>query len=149
MRFTPLHIAFVVVFFVMGLPYWRIPYSSASLPNSLWSPAMLVVLAAPVAVLVLSKNTFARTSGVIGLAVPAMVMARVVVEAFQNPTTHKPLAVRVGHRVGSRPCGGFCRIAGRPGDRQTAQGRCRPRRRLSAATLRPTPRQSFERALKT
>jgi membrane-associated protease RseP (regulator of RpoE activity) len=88
MRSTPLHIAFVVVFFVMGLPYWRIPYSSASLPNSLWGPAMLVVLAAPVAVLVLSNNTFARTSGVIGLAVPAMVMARVVVEAFQNPTTH-------------------------------------------------------------
>jgi membrane-associated protease RseP (regulator of RpoE activity) len=88
MRSTSLHVAFVVVFFVMGLPYWRIPYSSASLPNSLWGPAMLVVLAAPVAVLVLSNNTFARTSGVIGLAVPAMVMARVVVEAFQNPTTH-------------------------------------------------------------
>jgi hypothetical protein len=102
MRFTPLHIAFVVVFFVMGLPYWRIPYSSASLPNSLWSPAMLVVLAAPVAVLVLSKNTFARTSGVIGLAVPAMVMARVVVEAFQNPTTHNlwPFELVIASAVG-------------------------------------------------
>jgi hypothetical protein len=102
MRSTPLHIAFVVVFFVMGLPYWRIPYSSASLPNSLWGPAMLVVLAAPVAVLVLSKNTFARTSGVIGLAVPAMVMARVVVEAFQNPTTHNlwPFELVIASAVG-------------------------------------------------
>jgi hypothetical protein len=102
MRSTPLHIAFVVVFFVMGLPYWRIPYSSASLPNSLWGPAMLVMLAAPVAVLVLSKNTFARTSGVIGLAVPAMVMARVVVEAFQNPTTHNlwPFELVIASAVG-------------------------------------------------
>jgi hypothetical protein len=102
MRSTPLHIAFVVVFFVMGLPYWRIPYSSASLPNSLWGPAMLVLLAAPVAVLVLSKNTFARTSGVIGLAVPAMVMARVVVETFQNPTTHNlwPFELVIASAVG-------------------------------------------------
>jgi hypothetical protein len=102
MRSTPLHIAFVVVFFVMGLPYWRIPYSSASLPNSLWGPAMLVVLAAPVAVLVLSKNTFARTSGVIGLAVPAMVMARVVVETFQNPTRHNlwPFELVIASAVG-------------------------------------------------
>jgi hypothetical protein len=102
MRSTPLHIAFVVVFFVMGLPYWRIPYSSASLPNSLWGPAMLVLLAAPVAVLVLSKNTFARTSGVIGLAVPAMVMARVVVETFRNPTTHNlwPFELVIASAVG-------------------------------------------------
>lgn len=102
MRFTPLHIAFVAVFFLVGLPYWRIPYASASLPNSLWGPALLVVLAAPVAVLLLSKNTFARTAGVIGLAVPALVMARVLVETFQDPTSHNlwPFELVIASAVG-------------------------------------------------
>jgi len=38
-----LGIAFVVAFLAEGVPYWRIPYSQASLPSSLYRPGLVVV----------------------------------------------------------------------------------------------------------
>ena len=80
--------AFAAVFFSTGIPYWRIPYAKLSLPDSLYGPFLTAVLVAPIVVRLFSRASFLKTSAVIGLAVPAMVMARVMVDAFRDSSSH-------------------------------------------------------------
>ena len=94
--------AFVVAFFATGIPYWQIPYSKASLPNSLYGLGLAVVCVASFTVRLLWKASFAQATLVVGLAVPAMVMARVIVETSQDPTSHNlwPLELIIASAVG-------------------------------------------------
>ena len=83
-----LAVAFMSAFLAVGVPYWQIPYAQVSLPGTLvgWS---LVIVAAVAAVMRLGcRASFVRALFGAGLAVPAAVMARVIVEASQDPTSH-------------------------------------------------------------
>jgi hypothetical protein len=94
--------AFVVAFFVTGIPYWQIPYSQASLPNSLYNLSLVVVCAASLTLRLLSKVSFRQAILAAGLAVPAMIMARVIVETSQDPTSHNlwPFEIVIASAVG-------------------------------------------------
>ncbi|MDA8125751.1 MAG: hypothetical protein M0009_11250 [Deltaproteobacteria bacterium] len=94
--------AFVLVFFAMGIPYWQIPYAKASLPDSLYGPSLGLLLAAAVIVRLFSDASFRKTAVVIGSAVPASVMARVVVETALDPTSHNlwPFEMIIASAVG-------------------------------------------------
>jgi hypothetical protein len=94
--------AFVVVFFATGIPYWQIPYSQASLPNSLYGVGLAVVFAGSAAVRLACDASFKRTVYVTGSAVPAMVLTRVVVETFKDPTSHNlwPFEIIIASGVG-------------------------------------------------
>lgn len=115
--------AFVLVFFAMGIPYWQIPYAKASLPDSLYGPLMATVVVAALVVRLLSNATFLKTWLVVGLAVPAMVMARVIVEVVKDSTSHNlwPFEIVIAAAVGlmlsmvGALCGGVVRrvLAGR------------------------------------
>ena len=95
-------VAFFVTFFAVGIPYWQIPYSKASLPSSLYGFGLLVVLLVSAALRLSSKASFTHAFAVVGLAVPAMVMARVAVETFQDPTSHNlwPFEIIIASGVG-------------------------------------------------
>jgi hypothetical protein len=92
--------AFFVVFFAVGVPYWRIPYSQASLPNSLYGWGLVVILV--LAAVLRFKASFVRTFITVGLAVPAMVLARVVAETSRDPTSHNlwPFEIIIAAGVG-------------------------------------------------
>lgn len=79
---------FTLAFFTVGVPFWMIPYSKANLPDGLYGPGLVVVLAAAVVARAYSGKSFMRSVLVMGSAVPAAVMARVIVEVAQRPTSH-------------------------------------------------------------
>jgi hypothetical protein len=95
-------VGFVVPFLVLGALYWPIAYSEVELPSSL--PAFgLVVLA--VSAMVLRGGTatpFWAAWLFPAAAVPAVVMARVVVETSSDPTSHNlwPFEVVIAVVVG-------------------------------------------------
>ena len=92
--------SFFVVFFAVGVPYWRMPYSHASLPNSLdgWSLVVILVLAA----VLRFKDAFRQAYVAVGLAVPVTVLARVVAETARDPTSHNlwPFEIIIAAGVG-------------------------------------------------
>jgi hypothetical protein len=80
--------AFVIGFFAVGLPYWQVPYSKVSLPSTLYGLGLLAVGILAAAVRLLSDARLGTVILVIGAAVPAAVLVRVVVETANNPTSH-------------------------------------------------------------
>src|SRR5688572_18357240 len=83
-----LQIAFWASFLAMGVPYWLVPYGQLNLPDALLHPGLMVVAFAALCVRASGAAPFSRTLNTVGLAVPAAVMARVVVDAFRDPTSH-------------------------------------------------------------
>lgn len=94
--------AFAVSFLAVGLPYWLIPYKSVNLPDALMAPGLLVVCAAALLLRGFRAAPFWRTTGMVGSAVPAAVMARVLVEGLLDPTSHNlwPLEVIIAAVLG-------------------------------------------------
>lgn len=80
--------AFLVSFLAVGLPYWAVPYSRANLPNTLMTPGLIVVGVTALLLRSLRIASLKRSALVIGSSVPGAVMARVVVEALRDPTSH-------------------------------------------------------------
>ena len=98
-------IAFLAAFVAVGLPYWLIPYHQVNLPNALLTAGVVVV---PLAALVLRLFGAARTwlaMAIAGAAVPAAVMARVLVDCVRDPTAHNlwPFELVIACFVGFGP----------------------------------------------
>ncbi len=86
---------FVLGFLVVGLPFWLIPYSSVTVPNSFFGlgAATVFVLAAFLGF----RVGFWKGLLVAGAVMPSVLMCRVVVEALIEPTRHNlwPLALMI------------------------------------------------------
>lgn len=104
-----LGIAFVVSFFVVGIPYWQIPYSKVSLPSTLYGMELLVVALAAASTRIFGRAHFIASAVVAGVAVPTAVLARVFVETSVDPTSHNlwPFELIIALMVGL-----FCSLAG-------------------------------------
>ena len=83
-----LAIAFVVGLLAVSVPYWEVPYSKVSLPDTLISPTLLVVVLAAAVARAVGKCHFVSTLIVAGAAVPSAVMGRVLIDTLQDPTSH-------------------------------------------------------------
>ena len=94
---------FVLGFFAVGLPYWLMPYNRINLPDAVIGFGLLVVAAAAVLARLYSGKSLMRVLLVMGAAVPAAVMARVVVEGIADSTSHNlwPLEIIIAAVVGS------------------------------------------------
>ena len=92
--------SFLVGFLVVGVPYWRIPYNKAT-SAALTGGAVLIGVVALVA-RVFVEAPFSRVVLVLAAAVPAAVMARVVVDTSRDPTSHNlwPFEVVIALVVG-------------------------------------------------
>jgi hypothetical protein len=97
-----LPLGFALGFLAVGVPYWLVPYSQVDLPNALVGPGLLVVAFA--ALVVRSSRTASswRAIKVLGASVPAAVIARVIVDAVRDPTSHNlwPFEVVIAVIVG-------------------------------------------------
>lgn len=78
----------IVSFLAVGLPYWQIPYADVALPNTLVTPALVVVALAAALARAVGRSRFMVCVLAIGATIPAAVMARVVVDTATDPTSH-------------------------------------------------------------
>jgi len=81
-------IAFVLSFFAVGVPYWKIPYTKVSLPSTLYDRGFLVVGVLAAAARALGKTGFLAVTLAVGAAVPAPILARIAVDTVKDPTSH-------------------------------------------------------------
>jgi len=79
-------LVFLAGFLVVGVPYWRIPYNKAT-SASIMVGAILIGVIALIARIVVSGRLSRIVLAGAG-AVPAAVMARVVVDTMRDPTSH-------------------------------------------------------------
>jgi prolipoprotein diacylglyceryltransferase len=95
-------VANATAFVSVGVPYWGIPYAKASLPDSLYGIGLSMVFAASLVLCFTGKASFVRSFLVVGFAVPAVALARVIVEGFKDPTSHNlwPLELVIALAVG-------------------------------------------------
>ena len=80
--------AFGASFAAVGAPYWATPYAAVSLPHTLVTPALLVVVAAAAGLRWLGAASLWNAVWIAGAAVPAAVVARVAVDVAADPTSH-------------------------------------------------------------
>ena len=91
---------FLCCFLLAGLPFWQIPYSSVTVPNSFFGFGVVVVFAGAA---VLGFRLGVAKGVMVGAAVfPAVLMARVLVEGIMEPTRHNlwPLALIIAMVLG-------------------------------------------------
>lgn len=95
--------AFVVGFFVIGLPYWQVPYSKVSLPSTLYGPGLFVVGVLAAVARTFGKARFRAVVIVVGATVPAPILARIIVDTTKDPTAHNlwPFEVIIAGTIGA------------------------------------------------
>ena len=96
-------VAFLAGTVLAGLQHWRLPYRQAELPMSVMGPG-LIALALIAAVLVAARLATTRQAMIAMLAcLPAAILARVVADVWQDPTSHNlwPLEVVLAFLVGA------------------------------------------------
>jgi len=79
---------FALAFFAVGVPYWLIPYNKLNLPDALLGVELVVVFAVAALARLYSGKSFLRVAMVMGAAVPAVIMARVVVDGVLDYSAH-------------------------------------------------------------
>jgi hypothetical protein len=97
-----LAVAFAVSFFAIGIPYWQLPYSSVSLPSTLYGLGLVTLGVAAFGLSLLRITTLTRIILIVGAAAPAAVCVRVCVETAIDPTSHNlwPFEVVIALLVG-------------------------------------------------
>ena len=97
-----LSIFFLTSSLAVGIPYWAIPYSRLSLPGALMGPGLLVVFLAAFLLCACGVARFWRVTLVQAVAVPAVVFARVLIDALKDLTSHNlwPLEVVIALGMG-------------------------------------------------
>ena len=85
---TVLVASFAGSFLVVGLTYWQIPYVQVSLPDAVWGAPLIFVVVSAALPCILSATRFWLSTLIVGSSVPAAVLARVMYEAFLDPTSH-------------------------------------------------------------
>ncbi|TVQ28026.1 MAG: hypothetical protein EA370_17130 [Wenzhouxiangella sp.] len=91
---------FLCSFFLAGIPFWQIPYSQVTVPNSFFGFGVVVVFSG--AAVLAYRLGVARALLVAASVFPAILMARVLVEGFMDPTRHNlwPLALVIAMVLG-------------------------------------------------
>lgn len=92
----------VVSLLFVGVPYWSIPYSEVSLPDSLFTPFLFVVILSATISRIYTQASSRRITVVIGLSVPVVVLLRSVFDVTRNPTSHNlwPFEILIAILIG-------------------------------------------------
>lgn len=91
--------------FAVGVPYFLTAYRELNLPSALYGPGLCVLVAAAALTFVYGATTFWKNVLIIGAAIPAIIMLRVVVDTIADPTSHNlwPFEIVIGSLVAA-PC---------------------------------------------
>lgn len=80
--------AFVACAVAIGIPYFGLPYSQMSLPNALYGYGLGLVFVLALVLRATGTAGVPATAGVLAMAAPAVVMARVARDVSAYPTSH-------------------------------------------------------------
>lgn len=85
----------------MGIPYWQIPYSSVSLPDSLYDIGLLLVMASAL-VFRINGYRFLWLAVSFGCVAPAVVATRIILDMARDGSTHNlfPFEIAIAVFVG-------------------------------------------------
>jgi len=91
---------FLLSFFLVGIPFWQIPYSQLTVPHAFFGFGIVVVFSA--AAFLGFRFGFMKGLLLPGLVFPAVLMARVMVEGIMDPSRHNlwPLALIIAAVLG-------------------------------------------------
>lgn len=78
-------LAFVAAFLLIGMPFWDIPYSQVSVPNSLVAPGLIGLVALTVILAAFEVASLRRIFVIMSLCLPVVAYARVEVETGRDP----------------------------------------------------------------
>jgi hypothetical protein len=86
----------------VGLPYWTIPYQKVSLPGTFFGLPMFAVALSAFLLGWFRNAEFWKIVLVLGSAMPAAVLLRVMIETHRDPTSHNlwPLEMVIAAGVG-------------------------------------------------
>lgn len=107
---TQSRLVFLIAFLAVGIPYWVVPYKEASLPSGLYGFGLILVFAGAMWLRGRAGVSFGRSLLAAGSAVPAAVLARVIVEVVGDPTSHNlwpielVIAAGLGYAVAAVGC---------------------------------------------
>ena len=100
-KFFTLLLAFAACFLVIGIPYWQLPYSSVSLPNSLYGIGLLLMFVCTV--FFCNRGiSFLWVATILGLSAPVVVATRIIVDVARDSSTHNlfPFEIAIAVIVG-------------------------------------------------
>lgn len=100
-KFFKLLVAFAACFLMIGIPYWQLPYSSVSLPDSLYGTGLLLTFVCTL--FFCSQGIgFLWSATVLGLSAPAAVATRIIVDVARDNSTHNlfPFEIAIAIIVG-------------------------------------------------
>ncbi len=91
----------IICYLAMGIPYWQIPYSSVSLPDSLYDIGLLLVIGGAL-VFRLSGSGFLWSAVSFGCVAPAVVTTRIILDMARDGSTHNlfPFEIAIAVFVG-------------------------------------------------
>lgn len=97
-----LAVGFLASLLTAGLPYWLMPYPQLNLPDALYGPGLLVLALAAAVARVYAASGFWKSILILAGSLPAIVMARIIVEAGMDPTSHNlwPLEIVIASALG-------------------------------------------------
>ena len=95
-------LGFLAAFFAVGVPYWLIPYIKLNLPDAVLGAGLFVVISAAALARAYLGRPFWLVVAVMGSAIPAVVIVRVVVDGLRDSTSHNlwPFEVAIAVVVG-------------------------------------------------
>lgn len=109
--------AFLICFFIVGVPFWSLPYNQVNLPNSFFGIGVFAVFLTSALLSFAFKFSTRRSFAVAAMVFPAVLMARVVVEANSEPGRHNlwPLALVIAAIMGILVAGAGALLGGMMG----------------------------------
>ncbi len=100
-KWFSLLLALIICYLAMGIPYWKIPYSSVSLPDSLYDTGLWLVIAGAAAFRLYGLS-FLWAAVSFGLVAPTVVATRIIMETARDSSTHNlfPFEIAIAIIVG-------------------------------------------------
>ena len=95
-------IAFLIAFVGVGFRYWQLPYAQVSLPDSLYGPGLVAIAVVALMARAFGLARFWKVWLLIGAAVPAAALVRIVMDTTTDATTHNlwPLEIAIATALG-------------------------------------------------
>lgn len=81
-------LAFLLSFFSDGLFYWTLPYEDVTLPNTLITPELFVIVICGILLQSLTEISLKNNLNLMAAVIPAVVLSRVIFEGLSDPTSH-------------------------------------------------------------
>ncbi|MEO8002021.1 MAG: hypothetical protein ABI644_09095 [Arenimonas sp.] len=100
-KFLYLLIGFLACFVAIGIPYWQLPYSAVSLPDSLYTIGLLLTFLGAIVFCIYNVG-FLWSAAVFGCCAPAVVATRIIIDTARDGSTHNlfPFEIAIAVIIG-------------------------------------------------